>query len=228
MRILLIEDSPDIAANIGEYLEQQRVTVDYAFSGPLGLRLALEHACDVIVLDLHLPGLDGLSVCSRLRREARRYTPVLMLTSRDATADKLAGFEAGADDYLTKPFALEELHARLKVLASRAKRFEHPVLQVADLHYDTASLVVQRGGRTLDVTPSGLRLLAALMRASPAVLSRAELEQQLWGDNPRDSDSALRLHIHALRAAIDQHEKVKLLQTVHGIGYRLTDDAAAL
>jgi DNA-binding response OmpR family regulator len=227
VRILLIEDHHDIAASIGEYLEQLGEIVDYAGNGVLGLHLAVVNFYDVIVLDLSLPGIDGLSVCSRLRQDGQRYTPILMLTSRDTVGDKLAGFNAGSDDYLTKPFSLEELYARLKALSRRAANNSERALKVADLHFDTGTLVATRGERQLDLTPTVSKILDTLMRASPNVVNRADLQRVIWGDDPPNSDAALRLHIHALRAAVDQGATRKLLHTIHGIGYRLADIAPA-
>jgi DNA-binding response OmpR family regulator len=222
MHLLLIEDNADLAANIGEYLKERGHCVDYAADGLTGLHLTAVHTYDVIVLDLSLPGLDGISLCKRLRNDARNPVPVLILTARDTERDKLTGFEAGADDYLTKPFSLPELHARLKALARRAAGMTE-ILRVADLEFDLRTLVVRRGGRRLELTPSGLKLLERLMRASPGVVSRHEVARTLWGEDPPESEAALRGHVHALRTVIDQGFSVKLLHTVHGIGYRLAD-----
>lgn len=226
MRILLIEDNHDLAANIGEYLEQREHVVDYAADGLSGLHLAATNAYEVLVLDVNLPGLDGFTLCHRLRADARSPIPVLMLTARDTERDKLTGFGAGADDYLTKPFSLAELEARLKALVRRgAPALE--VLQVADLHFDLRTLVARRGARRLELTPAGLKLLEALMRAAPAVVRHEAAGRALWGDHPPDSDAALRGHIHALRAEIDPPRARRLLHTVHGIGYRLALDDEA-
>src|SRR5689334_19958720 len=217
MRVLLIEDHQDLAANIGEYLVQHGHVVDYAGDGLTGLHLAAVNRYDALVLDLSLPGIDGLTLCKRLRGDARSTVPVLMLTARDTERDTLSGFEAGADDYLTKPFSLAELLARLNALVRRAQGPQSE-LRVADLHYDLRTLVVKRAGKRVELTPAALRLLETLMRASPAVVPRREVEQSLWGEHPPDSDAALRGHIHALRAAIDAPPARKLLHTVHGIG----------
>jgi len=226
MRLLLIEDNQDLAANIGEFLESRGHIVDYAADGLSGLHLAAVNPYDVVVLDLGLPGLDGISLCQRLRADARIGLPVLMLTSRDTEKDKLSGFEAGADDYLTKPFSLPELHARLMALQRRASGDRGQILQVGDLSLDIATQVCRRGGRRLELTPTGLKLLRRLMSVSPKLLSRSEVESAIWGDHPPDSDAALRAHIHALRQAIDKDQAVKLLHTVHGVGYRIgLDDA---
>ncbi len=223
MLVLIVEDDPDLAANLGEYLQSRGISVDFAGDGLTGLHLAAVNPYDVILLDLTLPGLDGLSLCRRLRDSARRNTPVLMLTARDTERDKLAGFGAGADDYLTKPFSLPELHARLQALTRRAGGGQE-ILQVADLTFDTRTLIAQRGERRLELTPTGLKLIESLMRAAPGVVLRADIERAVWGDDPPDSEAALRGHIHALRAAVDGATRIKLLHTVHGVGYRLASD----
>ena len=220
MRVLIIEDNPDIAANLGDYLEDHGHTVDFAGDGITGLHLAVVNEFDSIVLDLALPGMDGLDVCRKLRSEAGKDTPVLMLTARDRLEDKLAGFETGADDYLVKPFELQEVEARLKVLAGRGRRRNTRELKVGDLKYNLDTLNVSRGDEDIYLNPIGLKLLHCLMDASPNVVSRAELEMEVWGEEMPDSDS-LRVHIHSLRSAIDKPFGSNLIQTRHGIGYRL-------
>ena len=226
MRILVIEDNSDIAANIGDYLEEKGHVVDFAGDGVTGLHLAVVHEFDAIVLDLTLPGMDGLELCRKLRQEARRQTPVLMLTARDALEQKLTGFDSGADDYMVKPFALQELEARLQVLARRGKGPQSRVLQLADLTYNLDTLVVTRGGKSIQLNPIGLKLLQHLMESSPSVVTRQDLETRVWGEELPDSDS-LRVHIHGLRAAIDKPFDKPLIQTRHGIGYRMVDPEAA-
>ncbi|NKI35035.1 response regulator transcription factor [Wenzhouxiangella sp. XN79A] len=222
MRILIIEDNRDIAANLGDYLSDRGHEVDYAFDGVTGLRLALSHEFDAMVLDLQLPGMDGIELCRRLREEGRKETPVLMLTARDQLDDKLAGFESGADDYLVKPFELREVEARLEVLARRGQRIAPRELDVGDLHFDLQTLTVSRAGVGIDLNPIGLKLLEKLMTASPAVVTRRELEHHVWGEELPDSDS-LRVHIHGLRAAIDKPFDKPMIRTRHGIGYSLVD-----
>jgi len=225
MRVLIIEDNPDIAANLGDYLEDHGHTVDFAGDGVTGLHLAVVNEFDAIVLDLALPGMDGLDVCRKLRTEAGKDTPVLMLTARDRLEDKLAGFETGADDYLVKPFELQEVEARLKVLAGRGRRRNSRELKVGDLKYNLDTLNVSRGNEDIYLNPIGLKLLHCLMEASPNVVSRAELEMEVWGEEMPDSDS-LRVHIHSLRSAIDKPFGSNLIQTRHGIGYRLVEPDA--
>ncbi|HUS25497.1 MAG TPA: response regulator transcription factor [Candidatus Binatia bacterium] len=222
MHLLLIEDSQDLAASVGEYLGGRNHVVDFAADGLSGLHLAAVNTYDVVILDLNLPGLDGVALCQRLRQSVRSPVPVLMLTARDTEQDKLRGFDAGADDYLTKPFSLPELHARLRALARRGRTVEE--LQVADLSFDRRTLIARRAGRRLELTPAGLRLIEKLMLASPGVVTRQEAERAIWGEHPPDSDAALRGHIHTLRAAVDQGTERKLLHTLHGVGYRLAVD----
>jgi DNA-binding response OmpR family regulator len=225
MRVLIIEDNPDIAANIGDYLEDHGHTVDFAGDGVTGLHLAVVNDFDAIVLDLALPGMDGLDVCRKLRNEAGKDTPVLMLTARDRLEDKLAGFETGADDYLVKPFELQEVEARLNVLASRGRRRTHREMRVGDLIFNVDTLSVSREGVDIYLNPIGLKLLRRLMDSSPNVVSRGDLELEVWGEEMPDSDS-LRVHIHSLRSAIDKPFGSTMIQTRHGIGYRLVESDA--
>ena len=227
MRILLVEDNRDILANLADYLTLKGYGVDCAQDGLSGLHLAVANHYDLIVLDVMLPGLDGYTLCRRLREEARSNIPVIMLTARDQLDDRLEGFRAGADDYLIKPFALSELAARIEAVLRRSQGSSQRVLQVADLSYDLDTLEVKRAGRRLKLNPLGLKLLALLMQRSSHVLRREVLEEALWGDDCPDSDS-LRSHIHQLRQVIDKPFPQPLLHTVHGLGYRLAegDDAA--
>lgn len=223
MRILVIEDHRDIAENIGDFLAPKGHEIDYAADGITGLHLAIANEYDVIVLDLMLPKLDGLEVCRKLREEAKKDTPLLMLTARDQLENKVEGFRAGADDYLVKPFALKELEVRLEALRRRSASAVTPrVLKVADLEFDPSTQVVKRAGKRLDLNPSLRTLLALLMTNKHRVVRRDELEAALWGDERPDAD-VLRAHIYALRSAIDKPFAHKLLHTVHGMGYRLSD-----
>lgn len=227
MRVLIIEDNPDIAANLGDFLDDRGHTVDFAGDGTNGLNLALKNEYDAVVLDLSLPGMDGLEVCTQLRERAHKHIPILMLTARDQLEDKLEGFRRGADDYLVKPFELQEVEARLDVITRRSNpSLQTRQLHIGDLHYDLDTLVVARSGDHIDLNPIGLKILECLMRASPRVVTRAEIEAHVWGDELPDSDS-LRVHIHSLRAAIDKPYPTNLIQTRHGIGYRMVDVDAA-
>lgn len=229
MRLLVVEDNHSLVANLFEYFEARGHTLDAAPDGPTGLHLASTQAFDAVVLDWNLPRMDGREVLRALR-ESGSDVPVLMLTARDELPDKIAGFRAGADDYLTKPFELPELEVRLEALLARVSgRNRDKVLKVADLKYDLTTLEVTRAGRSVRIYPACRKLLEVLMRASPAAVSRERLEQALWGDEPPDGDM-LRSHIYELRRSIDSGQDKKLIHNLPRIGYRLgehmsSDDA---
>jgi len=224
--ILLIEDHNDIAEMVTAYLENRGFGVDYAADGVTGLHLAVSNSYDAIILDLMLPGMDGIDVCRKLRTEARRDTPVIMLTARDTLDDKITGLETGADDYLIKPFDIQELEARVRSLIRRHKgETAKEIYSIGDLTVDTATLSVKRAGKELNMTPTGLKILTVLMRASPAVVSRREVERQVWGDILPDSDT-LRSHLYNLRKVIDKPFDKQLLQTIQGSGYKIVDPDA--
>lgn len=223
MNILLIEDNRDLALNLFDYFEAKGHAMDLAGDGISGLHLAATNQYDVLILDLMLPGIDGLTLCRRLR-EAGKQMPVLMLTARDSLDDKIAGLEAGADDYVVKPFALREVEARLRALVRRAQvREGSALLQVGDLSFNPDTLKVMRGERVVDLPPIPLKILEILMRNSPRVLPREELERGIWGDSPPDSD-ALRAHLHILRNAIDKQSDKALIRTLRGIGYQISNE----
>ncbi len=221
--ILLVEDNRGIAEMVGEYLERRGYSVDYSQDGVTGLHLAISNSYDVVVLDLMLPGMDGIEVCRKLRLEAKKSTPVLMLTARDTLEDKVSGLDAGADDYLVKPFEVKELEARIRALIRRDRRLvSQEILKVGDLMLDTSTLRVTRNGKDLAVSPIGLKLLQILMREAPRVVSRRDIEREIWGDMLPDSDT-LRSHLYNLRKVIDKPFQRALLHTVHSAGYRLAD-----
>ena len=222
--ILLVEDHRDLAETISMALESAGFAVDHAADGSEALRLVTEHEFDCILLDLVLPGIDGLMVCRRLRNKHGIDTPVLMLSARDRIEDKLAGFKHGADDYLVKPFAIEELKARVKALVSR-KRGETANSRIiaGDLMVDTRTREVTRRGRHLELSPTGFRILRILLREAPGVVSREAIEHELWGDGVPGSD-ALRSHVYILRKALDKPFGSKggnMIRTVNGVGFRL-------
>ncbi len=220
MRLLVIEDNPDILVNLVDYLGLKGYTVDCARDGLTGLHLAATQHYDLIVLDVMLPGMDGFTLCQRLRQGERSTVPIIMLTARDALDDRLRGFGAGADDYLTKPFAMSELVARIEAVLKRSRGGGARNLIVGDLNYDLDTLEVRRAGQSISLSPIALKLLAILMQNSPAIVRREVLEESLWGDAPPDSDS-LRSHVHLLRQQIDKGFERPLVHTVRGIGYRV-------
>lgn len=226
IRVLIIEDHQDIARNIGDYLELEDYVVDFAMDGISGMHLVLTQTYDVIILDLMLPGMDGLTLCRKMREEAENQTPVLMLTARETLSDKLRGFDCGADDYLVKPFALEELLARVIALSKRHAIRKNETLIVADIVLNLGTMTVTRSGQVIDLNRVCTVILKTLMKAYPNLVTREELENALWGESPPGSD-ALRSHLYNLRSKIDKPFQVPLIQTVHGMGYRLRESDEA-
>ena len=220
LRILVIEDNHALRSQMAMTFETCGHTADFAADGRSGLQLALAQSPDVVVLDLNLPGLDGLQVCQRLRAEADRHIPVLMLTARDTLDDKLKGFESGADDYLVKPFASEELVARCIALAQRHRVGEKHVIRIGPLKIDRRTGEARRDDRPLHLHQTSQRILLALAEAWPRTLTRSELTQRLWGDEAPASDP-LRSHLYLLRQELDRPSDVPMLKTVHGVGFRL-------
>ena len=221
MQVLAIEDDTDIAKNLHDFLAGRGHAVDHASDGVTGLHLAITNDYDCILLDISLPGMDGLEVCQKLRADARRATPVLMLTARDTLDDKLLGFEHGADDYLVKPFALREVEARLIALSKRAQgRMTEKLLMVGDIVFDPSSLSITRGGSMVKLPPKCVRLLQIMMERPGHVFSRRDLEIAAWGDTLEASDT-LRSHMHLLRRALTRPGRPDPIETVHGFGYRM-------
>jgi len=220
LAILIVEDNRDIAENVCLFLENAGHAVDYAAGGREALRRVGENRYDALIVDVMLPGMDGLALCRQLRDQNNVDTPVLMLTARDRLDDKLDGFDAGADDYMTKPFELEELEARLLALTRRASGRTKNKLIVGDIELDAQAMRASRAGIELDLSPTGFKLLQQLMLAYPNIVFRDDMERAIWGDDPPDSD-ALRSHVFALRKAVDRPFDHKVVKTVHGIGFRL-------
>ena len=221
MRLLIIEDSKELVKNLYDYFDEESYQLDCAYDGLSGLHLACTQSYDVIILDISLPVIDGVTLCRRLREEANITTPIIMLTARQTVEDRVLGLAVGADDYLVKPFSLQELEARIKAQARRTQKYSNSnELTVGDLSFNLATMEVARDNKPITLTPLLLKILEKLMRSSPNVVTRGELEYHLWGDSPPDSD-ALRAHLHSLRAAIDKPFDHPMLLTLHGIGYRL-------
>ncbi len=222
MRVLIIEDHHDIAANIGDFLEIQGHLVDYADNGEQGLKLAITQEFDLIILDINLPRMDGFSVCQKLRNEHQSQVPVLMLTARAALADKITGFNAGAWDYLVKPFALEELMLRINALALRKDSNQNKTLKIGSLELNITNWQVSRDDIQIEMHKACLQILELLMRSSPNIVPRKDLEYLLWGENPPDSNP-LRTHMHELRRKLDKPFDEPMIETVRGLGYKLID-----
>jgi len=224
MRVLLIEDEPMMAATIREGLEEARFVVETAFDGAEGLRRAIEIDYDLLILDLMLPGRDGLSICQELR-DRRRALPILMLTARDGVSDRVRGLEMGADDYLPKPFAFPELLARVRALLRRDRLHRTRVIQIDDLVIDTATRGVSRAGREIALTDREYTLLEALAANEGRVLSREVIQDRVWMDEASVSNT-VEVYIAALRKKIDAGHPGKLIRTVYGAGYTLRGSEA--
>lgn len=221
MRILIIEDDATIAANLYDFLESRGHSVDAAADGLSGLHLAVTQAFDVIVLDIGLPGIDGLALTRKLREEAQLATPILLLTARDTLDDKLEGFAQGADDYLVKPFSLKEVEVRLQALHKRSSgQVTSRMLQAGTLTLDPKTMSVRFAGTEVRLPPKALRILELLMREPGRVISRDEIERQVWGE-PQETSDALRSHLHMLRRALAAAGGHDPIETLHGIGYRV-------
>jgi DNA-binding response OmpR family regulator len=219
VRILLVEDDTVMADLIRMGLEEARFTVDVARDGNTGLQRALQGDYALLILDLMLPGMDGWSVCAALRAR-RRGVPILMLTARDAAADQVRGLDAGADDYLPKPFDFDVLVARVRALLRRDKVHRARVIHVADLTLDTGSSRVWRAGREIHLTPREYTLLEALAANEGRVLSREQIQSRVWLDE-ESYPRTVNVHINALRRKIDEGHPVKLIHTIYGMGYTL-------
>lgn len=225
LSILLVEDHRQLAQTVLEYLEQEGASVDYAGNTRLARELVQEHHYDLMLLDVMLPGEDGYSFCQYLRKELALDMPVIFMTARDQLEDKLEGFDRGGDDYIVKPFALPELSARVAALVRRQrKEVTANTLQIADLELDPARQEVRRDGQLLKLSPTAFRILRILMRESPKVVSREQLEHELWGDLVPDSD-ALRSHLYNLRKAVDKPFDIALLNTLPGVGFSIQEAA---
>ena len=225
-KILIIEDNPDIVANIYAFFEPKGFELDNAHNGISGLTLAANNRYDVILLDVMLPGMDGTKLCKTLREQHHNKTPVLMLTARDTILDKVAGFDSGADDYLVKPFSLIELESRIKALIRRHQddHFQHSIT-VGKLSLNADEHTVTRENKSLKLTPTGFKILTILMSAAPRVVSKGELEEQVWGEDTPNSD-ALRTHMHSVRTQVDKPFSAPMIVTIAGVGYQIvnTDD----
>ena len=222
-KILIIEDNPDIVANIYAFFEPKGFELDNAHNGYSGLALAANNRYDVILLDVMLPGMDGIKLCKELRENLHDKTPVLMLTARDTVLDKVAGFDSGADDYLVKPFSLVELEARIKALIRRYQdeHFQQSI-EIGALTLNAAEHSIKRENTLVKLTPTGFKILQTLMSASPRVVSKTELEEKVWGQDIPSSD-ALRTHLHSIRAQVDKPFAKPMIMTIPGVGYQIID-----
>jgi DNA-binding response OmpR family regulator len=224
MRILVVEDERGIADNIAEYLRQYSFAVDTAYDGTQGLALAKAHAYDIALLDWMLPGMDGLELCKQIRKEYP-HLGIIMLTAKDTVDDRVSGLDTGADDYIVKPFALKELMARIQSLLRRSSRNqpEGNQLTVGDLSLNLETQEATRQGKTIKLTRKLFQILELLMRNKDRVVSKAEIEAHIWDASAELWSDVVRSHMQKLREKVDKDFDKKLIRTVHGTGYRITD-----
>jgi len=223
MRILVVEDEKKVARFIQQGLEEEHYSVDVAHDGERGALLAETQEYDLLILDLMLPKLSGLEITRRLRT-SRIATPILMLTAKTATEDKVAGLDSGADDYLTKPFAFAELLARVRSLLRRGSQEKSTVLSIADLELDTVSHKAKRGDRVIDLTAKEYALLEYFLRNKDRVLSRTIISEHIWDYNFDTGTNLIDVYVNHLRNKIDSGFACKLIHTVRGVGYVMRED----
>lgn len=221
MRILVVEDHQDVHDNLLEFLTLRGHEVEGALSGLAALNLVATRHFDAIVLDGRLPDIDGNQICRTVRDDCRSNIAIVMLSARDELADRLESFGVGADDYITKPFAMSEVLARLEAVVARRVRKANRVLKVGDLQFDLDTLLVTRAGQRLKFNPAPLKALELLMRKSPGIVLHRELEHAVWGDD-RPNNGVLRAIIHLLRKTLDEGFDYPMLHTVRGQGYKLS------
>ncbi|MBC3767567.1 response regulator transcription factor [Neptunicella marina] len=220
LSILLVEDNQRIAESVIQHFTQKGHVVDYASSAETALNLLEQSRFDLMILDLMLPGMDGLTFCKQAREQNNYVIPVLMLTAKDAIDDIVQGFNHGADDYLTKPFAMQELEVRVVALSRRHMLNTQYLIELGELQIDRRALTVKRQGRIVECSRMGYNILKYLAEAYPRVVTRSELIQTLWGDNETESD-ALRTHMYQLRLCLDKPFTSPMLKTVHSVGFTL-------
>lgn len=221
--ILLVEDTKAIATQVYEFLEEAGAMVDYAATGKHGVELAKQNSYDVVILDVMLPDISGIEVCHQIKQYCDPTPPIIMLTARDSIQDKSDGFEAGADDYLTKPFDLIELQLRCRALAKRHALHHSSEIVIGDLVVNTKTNQAKREGKELNLSATDFAILNLLVGSYPNAVSRQQVINKIWGEDFPDSD-VLRSHIYTLRRELDKPFKYTMLKTIHGIGFRLQVD----
>ena len=225
MKILIVEDEPKLASYVKKGLEEQNYEIEIAYDGVMGKRMALSHHYDVIIMDVNLPKMNGFDVASALRAEKLK-TPILMLTALGTMEDKLTGFDAGADDYLVKPFEFRELLARLRALYKRSSEgpVQATVLKIADLELNLDDKTVKRDGKKLDLTAKEFALLEYLMRNRGRVVSRVDIAEKVWEINFDTGTNVIDVYVNFLRKKVDKNFPVKLIHTVVGMGYIMKEE----
>jgi two-component system copper resistance phosphate regulon response regulator CusR len=225
IKILLIEDEPKTVQSLKQGLEENHYTVDVAYDGNMGKQLAMRTAYQLIISDIIIPGMNGLELCKYLRAEGIQ-TPILMLTALSTTDDKLVGFEAGADDYLAKPFDFKEFLARVKALIKRSNQtlIEAQVLKFADLELDLTSKIVTRSGQKINLTAKEFQLMEYFLRNQEKVISKAEIAENIWEVEDEGSSNLIEVYVNYLRKKVDKGFPSKLIHTQFGMGYILRQE----
>lgn len=220
MKVLIVDDNYNIAETIADYLSLANIAVDFAYNGLAAIQLLESERFDVIIMDIMMPKLNGIATVARLRDEMRCDTPILFLTAKDSLADKVAAFKVGGDDYLLKPFAMEELLLRIQALSNRGARQGVARLTFADITIDSKSELVSRESKEIKLSRIQFKILHLLVKKAPYIVSREEIINSIWGDTPPSSD-ALRSHIYSLRNTLNSGFTDSRIETVHGQGYRI-------
>jgi two-component system, OmpR family, response regulator MprA len=223
VNVLVVDDEPAVRGSLRRALGLEGYEISTADDGTEALEALAENDFEAVILDIAMPGIDGIEVCRRARRSGDR-TPILMLTARDAVDDRVAGLDAGADDYLSKPFALRELMARLRALMRRTETAEEPQLRYADLTLDRRTREVRRGARQLDLTRTEFSLLELLMEHPRVVLSRSQIFEHVWGYDFGPTSNSLGVYVGYLRRKLEAEGEPRLIQTVRGVGYSLRQE----
>ncbi|WP_318432267.1 response regulator transcription factor [Photobacterium leiognathi] len=220
MKILIVDDNYQIVETISDYLELENNIVDCAYHGEGALKLIEDNHYDVIIMDIMMPKIDGISAVEKIRADLLCGTPILFLSAKDTLDDKIAAFKAGGDDYLLKPFAMEELCLRIQALANRGQRKDIGILSFADIQINNQTDEVRRADKVIKLSRIQLKILKLLIRQAPNIVTRQQIMETIWGDESPCSD-ALRSHIYGLRNAIDKGFSESRLETIHGQGYRI-------
>ncbi|MEW6992523.1 response regulator transcription factor [Colwelliaceae bacterium 6441] len=221
--VLVVEDTRDIAIQLCDFLEHKGFAVDYAATGEHAIRLAMTHHYDVIILDLMLPDIDGIQVCEKIKQSCDTAVPILMLTARDSIEHKVEGFGVGADDYLTKPYVLEEVYLRCIALTRRHRLHQSKVMEVGELKINVSTKEVERQDQVINLSSKDFQILSLLAEAYPNAVSKRHIQEKVWGNDAPETD-AVRSHMYTLRSALDKPFESAMIKTVHGIGFRLVVD----
>lgn len=222
MRILLVEDERRLANIVKKGLTEEGFAVDIAYDGEEGQYLAQSETYDLILLDITLPKVDGITICKNLRKRNIK-TPILMLTARSTLEDKVFGLDSGADDYITKPFAYLELRSRIHALIRRSKQESSPVLRILDLEFDPIRHIVKRAGNIITLTPKEFSVLELLLRHKDEVVSRTMIIEHVWDYNFDSMSNVVDVFVAAIRRKVDKGAKVRLIHTLHGVGYKISE-----